>query len=89
MISFTQRRKGSQRRKEELLVPKDDMGRVWLLRRALSALSGVEQMEMIIERMARTKNNAEFLKSMNIPESGESEVRSRSKAPVRRLPKAA
>jgi transcription termination factor Rho len=76
-------------RKEELLVPKDDLGRVWLLRRALSALSGVEQMEMIIERMAKTKNNAEFLKSMNIPESGESEARSRSKARVRRLPKAA
>jgi transcription termination factor Rho len=76
-------------RKEELLVPKDDLGRVWLLRRALSALSGVEQMEMIIERMAKTKNNAEFLKSMNIPEVGESESGARLKASVRRLPKAA
>ena len=76
-------------RKEELLVPKDDMGRVWLLRRALSALSGVEQMEMIVERMTKTKNNAEFLKSLNIPESGSSEAGARSKAPVRRLPKAA
>jgi len=76
-------------RKEELLVPKDDLGRVWLLRRALSALSGVEQMEMIVERMTKTKNNSEFLKSMNIPESGASEAGARSKAPVRRLPKAA
>jgi transcription termination factor Rho len=66
-------------RKEELLVPKNDLSRVWLLRRALGALSGVEQMEMIIERMARTENNAEFLNSMNVPESGE----------ARKLPKAA
>ena len=76
-------------RKEELLVPMDDLSRVWLLRRALSALSGVEQMEMIIERMAKTKNNAEFLKSMNIPGSGESEAGARLRASVRRLPKAA
>lgn len=66
-------------RKEELLVPKNDLSRVWLLRRALGSLSSVEQMEMIIERMARTRNNAEFLNSMNIPESGE----------ARKLPKAA
>jgi len=76
-------------RKEELLVPKDDLSRVWLLRRALSALPGAEQMEMIIERMAKTRNNAEFLKSMNIPESGESEAGARLRAPAKRLPKAA
>jgi transcription termination factor Rho len=76
-------------RKEELLVPKNDLSRVWLLRRALSALSSVEQMEMIIERMAKTRNNAEFLKSMNIPESGESEAGARLRASVRKLPKAA
>jgi transcription termination factor Rho len=76
-------------RKEELLVSKNDLSRVWLLRRALSALTGVEQMEMIIERMAKTRNNAEFLKSMNIPESGESEAGARLRAPAKRLPKAA
>src|SRR5262249_51895832 len=41
-------------REEELLVSKNDLSRVWLLRRALGALSGAEQMEMIIERMAKT-----------------------------------
>jgi hypothetical protein len=46
-------------------------------------------MEMVIERMVKTKNNAEFLKSMNIPEPGESEAGARLRAPVRRLPKAA
>jgi transcription termination factor Rho len=76
-------------RKEELLVPKNDLSRVWLLRRALSSLSGVEQMEMIIGRMAKTKNNAEFLKSMNIPESGESAAEVKSRAPAKRLPRAA
>ncbi|MBO0860077.1 MAG: transcription termination factor Rho [Chloracidobacterium sp.] len=69
-------------RKEELLVSKNDLSRVWLMRRALGSLSSAEQMEMIIERMAKTENNAEFLDSMNIPESGES-------APARKLPKAA
>jgi transcription termination factor Rho len=66
-------------RKEELLVQKNDLGRVWLLRRALGSMSGVEQMEMIVERLAKTENNAEFLDSMNIPESGE----------ARKLPRAA
>jgi transcription termination factor Rho len=63
-------------RKEELIVAKNDLSRIWLLRRALSALSGVEQMEMIIERMSKTGNNAEFLDSMNVQEA-------------RKLPKAA
>jgi transcription termination factor Rho len=69
-------------RKEELLVPKNDLNRLRLLRRALGTLSGVEQMEIIIERMAMTDNNAEFLNSIKIPESGEF-------APVRKLPRAA
>jgi transcription termination factor Rho len=76
-------------RKEELLVPKNDLSRVWLLRRALGALSSVEQMELIIERMARTGKNAEFLKSMNIPESGEPAAEPKSKSTARKLPKAA
>jgi transcription termination factor Rho len=63
-------------RKEELIVAKNDLSRIWLLRRALSTLSGVEQMEMIIERMSKTGNNAEFLDSMNVQEA-------------RKLPKAA
>jgi hypothetical protein len=50
-------------------------------------MSGVEQMELILERMARTRNNAEFLSSMNIPDSGVSTVIAR--APARRLPRAA
>ncbi len=74
-------------RKEELLVPKDELSRVWLLRRALSSLSGIEQMELIIDRMSKTRNNAEFLKSMNAPASTESAAEARASA--RRLPRAA
>jgi transcription termination factor Rho len=54
-------------RKEELLLEKRDLGRIWLLRRALSSLGGVEQMEMILEKLSKTKNNAEFLDSMAAP----------------------
>ncbi len=52
-------------RKEELLIPKKDLDRLWVLRRVLAPLSGVEQMELVIERLDKTKSNAEFLASMN------------------------
>src|SRR6266511_2959982 len=54
-------------RKEELLMEKRDLDRIWLLRRALSSLSGVEQMELILEKLSKTKINAEFLDSMAAP----------------------
>ena len=52
-------------RKEELLVPAAELNRVWVLRKVLSALSPVEAMELLIERMSKTKNNKEFLDSMS------------------------
>ncbi|MCS6883811.1 MAG: transcription termination factor Rho [Acidobacteriota bacterium] len=52
-------------RKEELLVPKEDLARIFVLRRVLSPLSPVESMELILERLSKTKTNAEFLASMN------------------------
>ncbi|MBN2382595.1 transcription termination factor Rho [bacterium] len=52
-------------RKEELLVPRDELTRIWLLRKVLSPLSVVECMELIIEKLAKTKTNADFLASMN------------------------
>ena len=53
-------------RKEELLLSKDDLNRVWVLRKVLNPLSPVEAMELLLDKMARTKSNAEFLKSMNV-----------------------
>ena len=52
-------------RKEELLIPKKDLDRIWVLRRVLNPLSSVEQMELVLERLEKTKSNAEFLSSMN------------------------
>jgi len=51
-------------RKEELLVPKDELNRVWVLRKVLSAMSPVEAMELLIERLSKSKSNSAFLQSM-------------------------
>jgi transcription termination factor Rho len=51
-------------RKEELLLPKDMLHRAWVLRKVLSTLSPVEAMELMLEKMSRTKSNADFLDSM-------------------------
>ncbi|HYM25732.1 MAG TPA: transcription termination factor Rho, partial [Vicinamibacterales bacterium] len=52
-------------RKEELLIPKDELSRVWVLRKVLTPLSPVEAMELLLSRMAKTKSNQEFLASMS------------------------
>ena len=49
-------------RKEELLINKEDLNRIWVMRRVLNPLSPVEQMEVVLERLSKTKTNAEFLK---------------------------
>lgn len=52
-------------RKEELLLEKDELNRVWILRKVLSALSPIESMEFLLDKMSQTKTNKEFLESMN------------------------
>jgi transcription termination factor Rho len=51
-------------RKEELLIPKEDLNRIWVLRKVLNPLSPVEAMELLLDKMAKTKSNAEFLNAM-------------------------
>ena len=51
-------------RKEELLLHPDELGKVWVLRRAINDVPPVEAMEMIVNRLKKTKSNAEFLLSM-------------------------
>jgi transcription termination factor Rho len=51
-------------RKEELLMPKDDLNRVYVLRRVLTPLSPVEAMELLLSKMSKTKTNNEFLSAM-------------------------
>ena len=52
-------------RKEELLLSKEELNRVWILRKVLSQLSPVEAMELLIDKLSKTKTNAEFLASMS------------------------
>ncbi len=52
-------------RKEELLMPKDELTRVWILRKVLNPLSPVEAMELIIDKLSKTKSNQDFLASMS------------------------
>ncbi len=52
-------------RKEELLIPREDLNRIWILRKVLSQLSVVEAMEFLLDKIKGTKNNKEFLDSMN------------------------
>ena len=51
-------------RKEELLLPKEDLNRVWVLRKVLTPLSPTEAMELLLSKMGKTKNNGEFLAAM-------------------------
>jgi transcription termination factor Rho len=52
-------------RKEELLVDKDDLNRMWVLRKVLNPLSTVESMEFLLEKLKQAKTNRDFLDSMN------------------------
>jgi transcription termination factor Rho len=51
-------------RKEELLLAKDDLNRVYVLRKVLTPLSPVEAMELLLDKMGKTKSNADFLSAM-------------------------
>jgi transcription termination factor Rho len=52
-------------RKEELLLPREELNRVYVLRRVLNNLSPVESMELLIDKLSKTRSNAEFLASMS------------------------
>jgi transcription termination factor Rho len=52
-------------RKEELLLPKNDLSRIWVLRKVLNPLSPPEAMELLLSKMAKAKTNADFLAAMN------------------------
>jgi transcription termination factor Rho len=55
----------SKTRKEELLLEPDELERVWLLRKVLNEMNASEAVELLIERMRRTKNNQEFLNTLH------------------------
>lgn len=55
----------SSTRKEELLLPPEELNRVWILRKILADMTDVEAVEFLVEKMRGTKGNKEFLRSMN------------------------
>ncbi|UCG35892.1 MAG: transcription termination factor Rho [Candidatus Omnitrophota bacterium] len=57
--------KRSNTRREELLIHPDELQKIWILRKALNELSSVEALELLIEKLSKTKNNVEFLLSLN------------------------
>ena len=52
-------------RKEELLLSKKHLGRIWILRKLLNEMKVIEAMEFLQDRMRRTKNNEEFMDTMS------------------------
>ncbi|MFC2168995.1 transcription termination factor Rho [Acidobacteriota bacterium] len=52
-------------RKEELLLGEKDLNRIWVLRKVLSQLNEVEAMELLLEKISKTKKNADFLGAMS------------------------
>jgi transcription termination factor Rho len=52
-------------RKEELLLEKDELQKVWLLHKALTQLNPVEAMELLLDKVKLTKTNKDFLSAMS------------------------
>lgn len=57
--------KRSNTRREELLLNEDELKRVWILRKVLNEMNSDEAMELLLDRLSKSKSNAEFLMSMN------------------------
>ncbi len=55
----------SATRKEELLIDEKDLNRIWVLRKVLSQLNEVEAMELLMDKMSKTKTNGDFLDAMS------------------------
>ena len=51
-------------RKEELLIEKDMLSKIWVLRKVLSQMSEVEAMELLVEKLSKTKSNKDFMQMM-------------------------
>ena len=57
--------KRSNTRHEEFLIGEKDLQRIWLLRKAITELNSAEAMELLIDRLSKTKSNREFLDNLN------------------------
>jgi len=52
-------------RKEELLIAAEELNKIWILRKVLSQMNEVEAMELLIDKLSRTKTNGDFMKMMS------------------------
>ena len=52
-------------RKEELLVSKEDLSKMWILRKILMPMGATDSMEFLLEKIKNSKNNGDFFESMN------------------------
>jgi len=57
----------SNTRREELLIPADELQRIWILRKVLHEMDPVQAMELLIDRLGKTKSNKDFLATMAKP----------------------
>ena len=57
--------KKSGTRKEELLIDEADLQRIWLLRKVINPMDDLEIMDLLLDKMKKSKNNEVFLKLMN------------------------
>ena len=55
----------SNTRREELLIPSDELQRIWILRKVLHEMDPVQAMELLTDRISKTKSNSEFLSTMS------------------------
>ena len=52
-------------RKEELLLTKEELSRIWILRKFINEMNIIEGMEFLLDKMRETKDNKDFLRSMS------------------------
>ncbi len=57
--------KKSGTRKEELLLSDEELQKIWVLRKVINPMDDIEIIELLIDRMKKSKNNEAFLRSMN------------------------
>jgi len=52
-------------RKEELLIEEQELNRIWILRKVLSQMNEVEAVELLIDKLSKTKTNQDFISAMS------------------------
>ncbi|GHV17042.1 hypothetical protein FACS189493_3950 [Spirochaetia bacterium] len=62
--------KKSGTRKEELLLTEEEMQKIWILRKVINPMDDIEIIELLVDRMKKSKNNEAFLRSMNTGSAG-------------------